>query len=169
MHVVILDEWPPREIERDGNRNQPEAPPNVTRLSDELSDATDEKSEEKSYLVAPFGDYQEPATTTEWLTGRDGPLRVLCLWNTRDYPARWLELGWVVDELNERELADAWEVFRHATTGVPLSDHLREQVGAPIVHPRDPRLAYQAEEARFFTIVPEYAEHRCRLEEANRI
>jgi hypothetical protein len=120
-------------------------------------------------LVAPFGDYCEPATNAEWLTGRDaGPLRVLCLWNTRDYPARWLELSWIVGELTEQELAGAWDVFRHALTNVPLSDRLREQVGAPIIHPRDPRLAYQAEETRLFTIVPEYAEHRWRLEEARK-
>jgi len=174
MHVAILSEWPPLETGSDEEARQPsEVSRRIIPLTagrNLLSDTSRETIEEKSYLIAPFGDYREPAATAEWLTGREaGTLRVLCLWNTHDYPARWLELGWLVGEMTEQELADAWEVFRHAFTGVPLSDRLRGQVGAPIIHPRDPRLAYQAEEARLFTIVPEYAEHRCRLEEAKRI
>ena len=175
LHVAILSEWPPASADLD---DQAAGPPsetlrNIIPLPEGrrgLVVTPMEATEEKSYLVAPFSDYREPATTTEWLTGREaGPLRVLCLWNTRDYPARWLELTWIVGELSEQELAGAWDVFRHTLTGVPLSDRLRAQVGAPIIHPRDPRLAYQAEEARLFTIVPEYAEHRWRLEEAKKI
>jgi hypothetical protein len=169
MHVAILSEWPPRETTSDEGVRQPlERSRNILPFSagqSRFDEFSEETTGEKSYLIAPFGDYREPATTTEWFTGRDaGPLRVLCLWNTRDCPERWLELGWLVGEMSEKELANAWEVFRHAITGVPLSDRLRPEVGAPVIHPRDPRLAYQAEEARLFTIVPQYAEYRCQLE-----
>jgi hypothetical protein len=177
MHIAILSEWPPSDSDSDNGKTQKndrmlENPRNIipiaTRQPSSI-ETTLETIEEKSYLVAPFSDYQEPATTTEWLTGHDvGPLRVLCLWNTRDYPARWLELGWVVGEMKTQELADAWDVFRHAFTGIPLSDRLRAQVGAPIIHPRDPRLAYQAEEVRLFTIVPEYADYRWKIEQAKK-
>lgn len=174
MHVAILSEWPAAEAPLDeGVRQASRFSRNIVPLSLSrrgLSESSGDSVEEKSYLVSPFGDYSEPATTTEWLTGLEAvPLRVLCLWNTRDYPAKWLELGWEVGELKPQELADAREVFRHALTGVPLSDHLRQQVGAPIFHPHDPRLAYQEEEARQFSIVPEYADYRWQLEQAKRI
>jgi hypothetical protein len=177
MHIAILSEWPPSDGDSDNEETQnvkrtTENPRNIVPIATRRVgsiEATPTTIEGKSYLVAPFGAYQEPATTTEWLTGRDvGPLQVLCLWNTRDYPARWLGLGWVVGEMTPQELADAWDVFRHALTGIPLSDRLRAQVGAPIIHPRDPRLAYQAEETRFFTIVPEYAEYRWKIEETKK-
>lgn len=174
MHVAILSEWPAAEAPLDeGVRQTSRFSRNIVPLPPSrrgLSESSEALVEEKSYLVSPFSDYSEPATTTEWLTGLEAdPLRVLCLWNTRDYPAEWLELGWKVGELTPQELADAREVFRHALTGVPLSDRLRQQVGAPIFHSRDPRLAYQEEEARLFTIVPEYAQYRWKLEEATRI
>ncbi|MCX6927552.1 MAG: hypothetical protein NT154_30745 [Verrucomicrobia bacterium] len=101
-----------------------------------------------SFLTAPFGPFLEPATKTEWLTGhRENSLRVLCLWNVRTMSTDVLQRSWHVDDLAAQELQDAWQVFRHATTGADLEDRLLAQVGCPIVHPRDSRLAYQQEEA----------------------
>jgi hypothetical protein len=105
-----------------------------------------------SFLTAPFGPILEPATKTEWLTGHpEHALRVLCLWNARTMPAEVLKRSWYVDDLAAQELQDAWQVFRHAATGADLEDRLLTQVGCAIVHPRDSRLQYQAEETRLFT------------------
>jgi len=121
--------------------------------------------DEDSFVTAPFGPFGDPATTTEWLTGRQtSALRVLCLWNVRTLPNEILNRSWLVDDLTQAELDDAWTVFRHASTGVDLEDRLLAKVGCPITHPRDPRLDYQVEEVRLFTTVPEYVEHRLELE-----
>lgn len=95
-------------------------------------------------LIAPFSRFSEPATRGEWLTGReDPPLQVLELWNTHSVPAELVEKGWLVDFLTKQEMDDAWAVYDHALTGWPLAEHVRSQVGLPIRHPEDPRLAYQ--------------------------
>jgi len=105
--------------------------------------------EDGMFLIAPFGPFMEPATTSEWLTGRDAfPLRVLCLWNAHTVPRSSLAESWEVDDLSPQELADARSVFDHVFTGDPLSDRLLDRVGCPVVHPNDPRIAYQQEEAR---------------------
>jgi hypothetical protein len=102
-----------------------------------------------AFLTAPFGPFLEPATKTEWLTGRqENSLRVLCLWNVRTVSTEVLQRSWHVDDLAAQELQDAWQVFRHATTGADLEERLLAQVGCPVVHPRDPRITYQEEEAR---------------------
>jgi hypothetical protein len=101
-----------------------------------------------SFISAPFGPFLEPATKAEWLTGRtEHALCVLCLWNARTLPVEVLRRSWHVDDLTAQELQDAWQVFRHAATGAELEDRLLTQVGCPIVHRRDPRIAYQQEEA----------------------
>jgi hypothetical protein len=74
-------------------------------------------------------------------------LKVLCLWNTRTLSAEILKRSWLVGNLTAAEREDAWTVFRHATTGVDLDDRLLAQVGCSVVHPRDPRIEYQREEA----------------------
>ncbi len=130
--IAVLSEWPPN--------------PEVQETY----------SKGKRFLVAKFSGYREPATTTEWATGIDKRgLRALCAWNTRDVSAGFLEEGWVIRQLTAQQLADAWEVFRHALIGVPVSDRVRAQVGAPIVHPRDLRLEYQKEEAERFAVLCE--------------
>ena len=104
-----------------------------------------------AYLAAPFGPFEVPATTTEWITGiPTSALSVLCLWNTRTLPSAILKRSWLVGELSLEQLADAWAVFRHAMTGVELDDRLLALVGCSITHPRDPRRLYQAEELGFF-------------------
>lgn len=106
-----------------------------------------------AFVTAPFGPFLEPATKTEWLTGREEhALRVLQLWNARTWPREVLERSWLVDELTAQEREDAWTVFLHAATGATLSDRLLAQVGCPVVHPRDPRLAYQKQEASLFAL-----------------
>jgi hypothetical protein len=98
-------------------------------------------------LVAPFGPFSVPATTTELLTRRlDLALRVLCLWNARTVPLTVLRQSWLVEPLTVREAADAWAVFRCAATGRPIPATLARRVGPPIFVPTDPRLIYQTRE-----------------------
>ncbi len=106
-----------------------------------------------SFLVAPFSPYAEPATKTELLLKRQDLEGVLCLWNTRTFSRSIIERSWKSNSLTEQEQEDVWEVFRHATTGVELSDRLLAQVGCPIIHPRDPRLKYQEEQTKLFSQV----------------
>lgn len=99
------------------------------------------------FIVAPFGPFLEPATKTEWATGRtEHALRVLCLWNSRTLPKEVIAQSWLVDRLELHEQKTAWAVFQHATRGTTLPEDLLSSVGCPITHPRDPRLQYQAEE-----------------------
>ncbi len=135
VFVAVLSEWPPN------------------------PEVKEPYSKEKRFLIAKFSSkrYSEPATTTEWITGIEKRpwLHVLSVWNSCDVSAGFLEEGWVEGKLSTEQLADAWEVFRHALTGVPLSDRVRAQVGAPIIHPRDPRIQYQIEEASRFAVLCE--------------
>ena len=100
------------------------------------------------FVVVPFGGFPEPSTHTELLTGRDHQaFKVLCLWNTRTLsPHALAEASRYVDKMNEEELKDSRTVFRHALAGEDMPDELWDRVGCPIVHPRDPRIAYQDEE-----------------------
>jgi tetratricopeptide (TPR) repeat protein len=98
-------------------------------------------------LVAPFGPMMEPATRSELKTRRDDPsLSVLCLWNTHSVPTERLKWGWVIDQMNDTEVEEAWAVFKHAATGSPLSAELEDRVGLPILSPEDPRIIYQDRE-----------------------
>jgi len=108
-------------------------------------------------LLAPFGPFPEPATTTELLTGRQAAsFQVLSLWNARSVPPGLLsEASRYVDSLSPQELEDARAVFRHAMAGEDMAEFLWARVGCPIVHPQDPRIAYQDEETRLLVSLGE--------------
>jgi hypothetical protein len=104
--------------------------------------------DKESCLVAPFSRYATPATTGEWLIGREvHPLRVLSLWNARVVAHTHLAKGWIAAKLTAGELKNALSVFRHVATGVPLAKVLAKSIGLPILLPDDPRVVYQQEEA----------------------
>jgi hypothetical protein len=95
-------------------------------------------------LVAPFSEFKSPATRGEFLTGRpEPPLSVLCSGFAVSVSMTVLSRSWHVDEMDEALTKAAWQVFWHAATGDKLPTELQSRVGAPIVHPFDPRIAYQ--------------------------
>ncbi len=99
------------------------------------------------YHVAPFGRFAEPATQDEWRTGREtGPLRVLCLWNSRVVSGDRLTAVWHVDRLDKGEISDLSRLDRAMESGNRLPEDLEGAVGAPLIHPLDPRHEYLEEE-----------------------
>jgi hypothetical protein len=114
---------------------------------------------DKLFLTAPFSRFGTPATPGEWLTGRDtAALRVLSIWNTRLFDSTYLKKSWLIGELSDAESAAAWEVFESQMAAQPMRNTLASQVGPPVVHPKDPRLLYQVEEAALFDAVAVVAE-----------
>lgn len=108
---------------------------------------------EGMWLIAPYARFSLPATVGELNTGRgesdpkQDPLAVLSLWNAHTVPPEVVQQSWFIDTLSGDELENAWEVFRHVTTGKPLSPLLAQRAGPPLYHPSDPRHDYLAEEA----------------------
>lgn len=101
-----------------------------------------------SILVCPFGPFSQPGATGELRTRREEtPLHVLSCWNALAIPPGLIEHSWSVGSFSEEELAEAWAVFRHVSTGADLPQALIERVGPPIVRSYDPRVAYQDQEA----------------------
>ena len=95
-------------------------------------------------MVAPFSGYLHPATRGELLTGRSEPqLAVICLWSAISVHPLFLAQSWCVGKLSPDIMRSAWKVFQHAATGAPIPSELEAHVGAPIVHPLDPRIHYQ--------------------------
>ena len=102
--------------------------------------------EDGHWLVAPYNQLSTPATTGELRTDRDDyGLRVLCLWNAHSISEDDLFFSFLEDRLEDQEIEDAWSVFRSVSTGHDLPVQLRDRVGPPISHPKDPRIAYQEE------------------------
>lgn len=103
---------------------------------------------QRLFRICPFSRFSEPATTGEWLTRCTAPaLRVLCLWNTRTVPEPVVLRSWPAGQLTPRQLASALEVQRYLSTGA-LPRHARvDDLGPPLLHPADPRWAYEVEAA----------------------
>jgi len=103
-------------------------------------------------LAAPFSSYQAPANTGELQTDRAEPaLAVLCPWSAVSVSPFFLARSWYIDELGEELTSAAWHVFRHMATGAPLPAALLARIGAPIIHPLDPRIRYQKQIAARMT------------------
>ena len=104
-----------------------------------------------AFLAAPFSRFAEPAGPGEWRTGiRAMPLRILCLWNARLLPRSVVLQSWSAGRLSPAGIRQAMDVDRHLRTGAPLGSASARRVGPPVVHPLDPRLRYEAEEAETF-------------------
>lgn len=100
-----------------------------------------------TWLVAPFSGFTNPAVPGEWLTGlRPVPLKVLSLWNARTVDAVAAARGWPCGRLSSGKVADALDVWRHATQGEPLERVAANRIGPALRHPLDPRHAYMQEE-----------------------
>lgn len=105
---------------------------------------------DRAWWVVPFGRFSEPAMNGEWRTGRQSAaLRVLCVWNGRKMPSHRLATGWKVGRLTARERSSAAAVEQAWRCGTAVPRNVRAAIGLPVTHPRDPRQAYMAEEARF--------------------
>jgi hypothetical protein len=101
-----------------------------------------------TYLIAPFSPYALPATTGELLLHDVSVhFKVLCLWNARTVAKTLVAKSWLVGDLTDDQLKEAWAVFRHAIAGHSLSDAVCDRVGLPIYTSADPRMAYEGEEA----------------------
>jgi len=100
--------------------------------------------EDGLFLATQFSPFLWPATMGELLTGRkEYPLRVICPWSTATLSPFLLGRSWLVGKLAARELRETRQVFKHAVTGKAIPKSLEHRVGAPIVHPLDPRIVYQ--------------------------
>lgn len=105
------------------------------------------------WLVAPFSGFASPAVPGEWLTGlRQVPLKVLSLWNARAVDAAAVARGWSCGSFPSGKVADALDVWRHATRGAPLEIVSANRIGPPLRHPLDPRHAYMQEESELLDV-----------------
>ncbi len=111
-------------------------------------------------VIAPFGPFPEPATTTELLSARPNDvLRVISLWNVRTItPGLLSQASCHIGELTNEELTESRAVFRHAIAGEGMPAELWDRVGCPIIHPEDPRIAYQDEESRMMAFTDHQSE-----------
>ena len=102
-----------------------------------------------AFLAAPFSRFATPATDGEWWTKlRTKPLRVLCLWNTRTVPVRFLPRVWITARMPPDKQIPAFRIYKQIRQGdMRNASTASPDVGPPLRHPLDPRHAYLAEEA----------------------
>jgi len=101
------------------------------------------------WYVAPFSALPLPAFEGELELGVRRPtyLRTLCVWNVRRVNARALaRASWPCGRLGAADLRAARAAWNAWRTGAPLPRMLRDRVGPPLTHPRDPRREYEAAE-----------------------
>jgi hypothetical protein len=98
-----------------------------------------------SYLVVPFSRFSLPATDEELLLSytRTEYLSVLQLWNVRTLQALFLRRSWLVDCLNDDELALAQDAQAYVLTGKGDYAQFIMRMGLPVKRSFDPRLAYK--------------------------
>jgi hypothetical protein len=101
-----------------------------------------------TFLIAPFSPYCVPATEGELLLASNTVhFQVICLWNARTVSKTLVAQSWIVGQLTEKQLDNAWAVFKRVIAGHSLPEFLEERVGLPIYTSSDPRIAYEQEEA----------------------
>lgn len=109
------------------------------------------KWDENDFLVAPFSIYSIPAVQGEMQTDHDHfSLANLELWNAIIVPHITLQKSWLADKMSEKELEDAFAVFKFISSGEELPEHLAEKIGSPIFKDNDPRIEYQDSEQKIF-------------------
>ena len=108
--------------------------------------------EADSFLVMPFSWYNDPATEEEFRCEFDGGLflRVLQAWNTRTLQDETLEKSWLIGELPEKDMEDAWNFWQYTLGLEDVSDDLLQRSGLPIYDEQDPRIEYKREELKNF-------------------
>jgi hypothetical protein len=106
-------------------------------------------------LVAPFSRFSTPATAGELLYPGNGMcVRVLEVWNTRNYKPEDLQASWLVDTIDDDDCKDAYTLFEAELFGAVVPPEFSRRVGVPITHPQDPRREYVAEEKAMLDLVP---------------
>lgn len=109
----------------------------------------------KSFLVAPFSRFANPAVPGEWQTGlRALPLRVLCLWNARRVAVPVLLEAWFCGSIEAVLVSQAVAIWRHLKEGTPVCAATMALLGPPLKHPMDPRRTYLEEERELLDAHP---------------
>ena len=99
-------------------------------------------------LAVPFGPLAEPAIEFELATGiSDSSLAVLCLWNVTAVPLSKLGCSWWITDAYDDVLTAANALHQALSTRQPPPESLRDRLGAPLIHPLDPRHDYLDSEA----------------------
>lgn len=104
--------------------------------------------DERSFLIAPFSRFEDPATDEELKTAFQGGLRmgVLQIWNARTAMAATLRRSWLVGMLPKQDLDDALLLWKWSIGDVAeLPERISNRTGVPIYRTDDPRLEYRRE------------------------
>ena len=104
--------------------------------------------DERSFLIAPFSRFEDPATDEELKTAFQGGLRmgVLQIWNARTAMAATLQKSWLVGTLPKQDLDDALLLWKWSIGDVAeLPERISNRTGVPIYRTDDPRLEYRRE------------------------
>ena len=104
--------------------------------------------DERSFLIAPFSRFEDPATDEELKTAFQGGLRmgVLQIWNARTAMAATLRRSWLVGMLPKQDLDDALLLWKWSIGDVAeLPERISERTGVPVYRTDDPRLDYRRE------------------------
>lgn len=104
--------------------------------------------DERSFLLAPFSRFEDPATDEELKTAFQGGLRmgVLQIWNARTAMTATLRKSWIVGTLPEQDVKDALLLWKWSIGDVAeLPGNISERTGVPIYRTDDPRLEYRRE------------------------
>ncbi len=112
-----------------------------------------DRAGQDGWFVAPFSALPLAAFEGELQLGVRRPpyLRTLCAWNARRISDRALTYGsWPCGRLTAAHLRAARAVWAAWRMAASLPRSLRLRVGPTLAHPRDPRRAYEAEEAAAF-------------------
>lgn len=104
--------------------------------------------EADSFVVMPFSAFKYPATDEEFMPEYDGGVfqHVLQAWNVRTLDDASLKRSWVVGQLSEKDMDDAWRLWEKSLGGKELDDELLKRTGLPIYKLHDPRLKYKQTE-----------------------
>lgn len=104
--------------------------------------------EDDSFVVMPFSAFKYPATDEEFKPSYDGGVfqHVLQAWNTRTVADDMLKRSWLVGELPQQDIDDAWRMWEHTLGGKALDAGLLSRTGLPIYRDHDPRLRYKQDE-----------------------
>lgn len=107
---------------------------------------------EDAFVVAPFSRFPSPATDEELKTVFDGGLylRVIQVWNIRTALDATLRKSWLVGELPQQDIEDAWKVWEWTLGGAELAESILRRTGLPVSLKSDPRNQYMHEELEKF-------------------